>query len=617
MSDVALSSTAPAAESPEPLLTHPSSSTSPASAPSPHEPWKLLALAALGSTFGFLTGLGLWNQIHFHSVEFALLVIPLALAAYVLFDPLLDLIHGKQEKQRAHDKSDGSAEKRGLVAFAVAALATILVSGFDHSLDIALDVEKLADYLNGEQLPEGLDIPVKVLATDLGNTAHALEHLGGFAVAVIAFLCVGLASLVITYFWMRGARRQPPRAAHWGGTAGLLVGLAGVTAMVAYLSHRQLLGAGTWWVLALVLVLWFFVPGFLGGLAVHRRRANGSATHNILAYLLVSSVVSAVILLLLAGAVFREHADLVWLPIAALAFQNLGWAAGPFFRRDACDHHLAAAGATVKQPEVSREYTNLIAMPVPEGALHGGALAATQTPAPSPSQLLLKPKGDRLWATAALVLALVTSAFAYKLGTLRPDSDIDANIDNQFKQDSGLQTQDLKVVSAGRVVTLSGSVADEAEHAKALREASAVRGVKQIIDQIQVAGAGISPASGSAPAASGWELAPTPGDTSPAAPAINANVSISKGSSSPAKAPGSTHAKAADTQKHHGIFNVFKKNAQAKTQAPNSQKQSAAAPAQGANQPAAADEGKKKGFFHFLKKDKKDKNNTNKTTTPQ
>jgi len=52
------------------------------------EHWELLALAVLGATFGFLSGIGLFSEIHERSLDTALLVIILALAAYVFIDPI-------------------------------------------------------------------------------------------------------------------------------------------------------------------------------------------------------------------------------------------------------------------------------------------------------------------------------------------------------------------------------------------------------------------------------------------------------------------------------------------------------------------------------------------------
>jgi hypothetical protein len=565
---------------------------SPASSSPEH--WKLLALAALGATFGFLTGLGLWNQIYFHSVEFALVVIPLALAAYVLFDPLLDLLHG-QHGEHTHKKKTASPERRGLVAFAVGTLATIVVSGFDHSLDIALDIEKLSQYLQKETLPEALAYylkPLQALASDLSR----LEKVGGFAIAMIVFLLIGGASVAVTYFWMRGARRQPPRAAHWGALAGLGAGVVAAAIIASYLQFRHLLGVAPSWILASVVLLWFFVPGLMGGLALHRQRPDASATFGILGYLIFSSAILAVLLLVLAGAIFPEHAELVWLPIAALGFQNLGWAAGPFFRREFCDDHLRTPSKPVKRPSGAPKTGNLVAMPLREGALAVAAVVPedTRPPAARAQEMLLKPKGDRLWATVALLLALVSSALAYRLGTLRSDPDIDNNVAKLFHEDSGLDTRGLQITSAHRVVTLSGVVENEAEHAKAVQEALAVRGVKQLIDQIQVLPA--APVSAGAPSTASGVSAQTPA-------AINATISVGastgagstagKGQAGNAQKPAA--ASKADSQKH-GFFHLPKRNNQTSTT--GAQKQA---------DPSKTADSQKQGFFHFLKKNK-DKN---------
>jgi hypothetical protein len=488
-----------------------------------------------------------------------------------------------------------------LVAFAVGTLATIVVSGFDHSLDIALDIEKLSEYLQKEASPEGLARylePLKALASDLSS----LEKVGGFAIAVIVFLLIGSASVAVTYFWMRGARQEPPRAAHWGALAGLGAGAAAAAIIASYLYYRHLLGVAPSWILAFVVLLWFFVPGLMGGLALHRQKPDASATFGILGYLIFSSAILAVLLLVLAGTIFPEHAELVWLPIAALGFQNLGWAAGPFFRREFCDDHLRASGKPLKPPSGTPKPGNVVAMPLREGALAVAAVVPedglpedSRPPAIRAQEMLLKPKGDRLWATVALVLALVSSALAYRLGTLRSDPDIDNNVGKLFHEDSGLDTRGLQITSTHRVVTLSGVVENEAEHAKAVQEALAVRGVKQLIDQIQVLPA--APLSPGAPSTASGGPAQAP-------PAINATISIGgsagagstgagKGQAGNAQKP--VAASKADSQKH-GFFHLPKRNSQTSTT--GAQKQT---------DTSKTADSQKQGFFHFLKKNK-DKN---------
>jgi predicted RecA/RadA family phage recombinase len=138
-------------------------------------------------------------------------------------------------------------------------------------------------------------------------------------------------------------------------------------------------------------------------------------------------------------------------------------------------------------------------------------------------------------------------------------------------------------------------VENEAEHAKAVQEALAVRGVKQLIDQIQVLPA--APLSPGAPSTASGGPAQAP-------PAINATISIGgsagagstgagKGQAGNAQKP--VAASKADSQKH-GFFHLPKRNSQTSTT--GAQKQT---------DTSKTADSQKQGFFHFLKKNK-DKN---------
>ncbi len=58
------------------------------------------------------------------------------------------------------------------------------------------------------------------------------------------------------------------------------------------------------------------------------------------------------------------------------------------------------------------------------------------------------------------------------------DGDVTSEVKNKISADSGLQGKDLTVQTAGGVVTLSGTVDNEAQRAAASRYASSVSGVK-------------------------------------------------------------------------------------------------------------------------------------------
>ena len=224
----------------------------------------------------------------------------------------------------------------------------------------------------------------------------------------------------------------------------------------------------------------------------------------------------------------------------------------------------------------------------------------------------------------ALVLALVTSGLAYRVGTLRKDPEIATSVEGNLQQDSGLRRAGLTVHSTGRVVTIAGVVDDESEHAAALQRALSVRGVKQLIDQIQVAP--VTPPS-TTPAST---TAVVPPSQTPA-PAINATISIG-GSTGPGKVnsaatpkvPGSQKPvatakaevsqkavetpKTAEAPKHKGLLNFLKKDKNNQASATDAKKT--------ADTPKTPDAEKHKGLFHFLKKDKDKNNNGNNNVTP-
>jgi hypothetical protein len=605
-------STPPSSVSPDPPKTpllpagSADASTPPkhAVAPSTWAHWKLLVLAALGATFGFLTGMGLWNQIHFHSIEFVLLAIPLGLAGYVLYDPVKELIEGREPGTEL-------PERRGVAALATAALATLVISAFEHSLDGALsdDLTELADRLNK------LTGPLHSLGSDLGSLAEHLHNWGGLAVALIAFACVGVAALSVTHYWVNGARHKPPRAAHYGAYTGLVFGAIAAGLLVLYFWRRDLLHSGLPWAVAGLTLFWFLVPGLIGGLAIHRAQHDPRPTRSILWYLSASSIVY-VLLLLISAKIFEIYHplykdtinSLVWLPIVALMFQNLGWALGPYFKPESCDGPLCltGTGAVTTIDESSPERTPgpmLVEFP---GRIQASPPAASlpdddRTSADRAKDMILKPKGDRLWATVAFVLALVTAALAYRLGSVRTDPELVTNIEQKLRQDSGLHDKPLTVRSTDKIVTIAGVVDNEVEHAKAVREASSIRGVRQLIDKVQV----VPPVTPQPAAATNTVSAPVPAPS----PAVNPTVSIgvATGSSNVTAVSGqkAQPPKAADARKHLGLPQFLSKYKTNQTSASDAQK---------TDPSKSADAQKKQGFFSRLLKKKDDNNNKTKTT---
>jgi BON domain len=78
------------------------------------------------------------------------------------------------------------------------------------------------------------------------------------------------------------------------------------------------------------------------------------------------------------------------------------------------------------------------------------------------------------------------------------DAKISSDIQNKFSQDSGLSAKQLSVQSNDGVVTLSGSVDNDAQRDAAARQAASIPGVKEIVNNLQVANAS-APAPAPAP----------------------------------------------------------------------------------------------------------------------
>src|SRR5450631_2426443 len=84
-------------------------------------------------------------------------------------------------------------------------------------------------------------------------------------------------------------------------------------------------------------------------------------------------------------------------------------------------------------------------------------------------------------ALAAILIATVGCSKAPS------DSQIATDIQNKLSADSGLQGKQLVVQAANGSVTLSGTVDNDAERDAAAKYASSEAGVKQVVNNLQVA----------------------------------------------------------------------------------------------------------------------------------
>jgi hypothetical protein len=582
--------------------------------PTKRQHGELLALAALGATFGFLTGWGLWTEIHYNSVEFVLAVVPFALAAYVFVDPLSEWIKGGGE-----ESSREGTERRGVTAGVSAAASVLAVAAIEHSLTSALGeaLTKLA-----KQLRNSKELPVlQTLAPDIQWLADHVMRLGAFWTAVILLGVVGLSSLLITHFWALGARRHPVRSAHWGTLVGSLLGIAVASRLIVYLFHRGLFHSWPSWTLAFLALFWFVVPGFFGGWAIHKLEDKPHPTREIFWYLVISSALYMAAVLATAKVLqffFKSYTDsidgLIWLPVSALVFQNLGWSLALYYRRKNCDPPLRPLRHAVEQSSSQPVGPTLVEMPRRDAALLPVIAPVARQ---APHEMIVKPKDDRLWATAGLVLALIIGTPLYLLGTLRNDQSIASSVEGKLQQDSGLRTSGLTVHSTGRVVIISGVVQNETERAEAIQRTLSVRGVKQLIDHIQVI-----PVSAPPDASSDSAIAPAvqpPPATGPSvaigitggggsAGTVNTQKTVAPPKAAPAAQKPAATSKTADSPKHPGLLHFLNKD--------KANPAGTANPQNPAQTQKPADTPTKQGFFHFLKKDKTKDQKPNVAKTP-
>jgi hypothetical protein len=110
-----------------------------------------------------------------------------------------------------------------------------------------------------------------------------------------------------------------------------------------------------------------------------------------------------------------------------------------------------------------------------------------------------------------LRLVLLTALFALGVACTKApnDAQIQGDIQGKFNQDSGLQGKQLTIQSANGVVTLSGNVDNDVEREAASREAATIPGVKQVINNLQVAPPAAAQAEAPPPPAAAGE-APRP-----------------------------------------------------------------------------------------------------------
>ena len=94
-------------------------------------------------------------------------------------------------------------------------------------------------------------------------------------------------------------------------------------------------------------------------------------------------------------------------------------------------------------------------------------------------------------ALVGLVVLAALLAIGVACSKARGDSDVTGDVQGKLGADSGLQSKHLTVQTANGVVTLSGTVDNDAQRTAASRYASSVDGVKEVVNDLQV----VAPAS--------------------------------------------------------------------------------------------------------------------------
>ncbi len=96
----------------------------------------------------------------------------------------------------------------------------------------------------------------------------------------------------------------------------------------------------------------------------------------------------------------------------------------------------------------------------------------------------MKPRvGIYVWVVLLIGILSIGMACTKAAG----DSEVTGEVQSRLNADSGLQGKQLTVQTAGGVVTLSGTVDNDAQRTAASRYASSVPGVKEVVNNLQVA----------------------------------------------------------------------------------------------------------------------------------
>lgn len=241
-------------------------------------------------------------------------------------------------------------------------LAVIALTSIGMLLVIEPLLERMQITGTGDSQRKGKGLLIRVSAfaiIAITSLFHGLlHHLLGESLSAKGWAMIWeLASMVIgpgviTFAWMRGLRRDPPRAKRFGLSAGIIVGVFLISASIlqVYLLIPSAPDAPTEWVkitavLSLAaLFLWpilttFAISGYLGGLSAERQWF-GRPWEEIVIGLGIAGAVGATSEFL-GGALLSAFAKTsltvgpsFWSLLAASEAANAGWALGLLFHAD-------------------------------------------------------------------------------------------------------------------------------------------------------------------------------------------------------------------------------------------------------------------------------------------
>jgi len=118
---------------------------------------------------------------------------------------------------------------------------------------------------------------------------------------------------------------------------------------------------------------------------------------------------------------------------------------------------------------------------------------------------------SRKYVCAAMLLTVL--AMAVSCTKTPSETQVNEQIQSKLSQDSGLQGKAITVQTSGGVVTLSGTVENDAQRTAAARYASTTPGIKEVVNNLQVAAATTVPST--PPAADAVSAKPAPAVATP------------------------------------------------------------------------------------------------------